>query len=144
MNRLYSTAGLACLLFAGCGEETDSKPADPTPLTAVSGASASGDVFSVIIDEAVPDPPVRGDINAWMFTLTRDGAPVEGCAVEVEPTMPLHGHGTNPDPTTTEMGGGVYEMRPLNFIMPGQWHVAIRPTCGSTTDEVVLVVDIES
>lgn len=128
--------------LAGCGE--DPETAEDTPLTTVVGAVASGAVFTVTIEDATPDPPIRGDINAWTFAVTRDGEAMTGCTFEIEPTMPLHGHGTNPNPSATEMGEGRYDMRPINFIMPGEWHVAIRPTCETVSDEIVLIVDIQS
>lgn len=132
---------LAALLMA-CGEE--SAPVEDAPLTSVVGAVAAGAVYSLTIEDATPDPPIRGDVNAWTFALTRDGEPMDGCTFEIEPTMPLHGHGTTPNPDATALGEGRYDMRPINFIMPGEWHVAIRPTCDTVGDEIVLIVDIES
>ncbi len=142
MKHALALCALAGLLLPACGEE---EPAvEDAPLTSVVGAGSSGEVFALTIDDAIPDPPIRGDVNAWSFSLTRDGEPMTGCTFEIEPTMPSHGHGTNPNPSATELGEGRYEMRPLNFIMPGVWHVAVRPTCDTLSDEIVLIVDIES
>ena len=99
------------------------------------------------IASAVPDPPIRSDVNTWRFeVLDNLGEPLDGCTIEVEPTMPAHGHGTTPAPTVTPVDGtaGTYEARPLNLFMPGEWHIAVRLRCGSTVDEVVFVVPIES
>ena len=142
MKYALAAFALASLALSACGEEGPTAPDEP--LTSVIGAAATGAIFTVTVDDARPDPPIRGDLNGWSFSLTRDGEPVTGCTIEAEPTMPSHGHGTNPNPTTVELGEGRYEMRPLNFIMPGVWHVAIRPTCETQTDEIVLIVDIES
>ncbi len=134
---------LLALPLAACDTGGDPAPADE-PLISVAGAEASGAIYTVQVDEATPDPPIRGNVNAWTFTLLESSAPVTGCRFEVEPTMPSHGHGTEPNPTTIELGGGRYEMRPLNFIMPGEWHIAIRPDCDGRTDEIVVVVEIQS
>lgn len=146
MPRHLSLAALCAALaapLAGCGE--DEPAAEDAPLVSIAGAEVAGATYTVRLDAATPDPPIRSDVNAWRFTLLdAAGAGVEGCTFDIEPTMPAHGHGTTPDPSATELGDGAYEMRPLNFTMPGEWHVAIRPTCGTTTDEIVVVVDIQS
>ena len=146
MNRWWP---LACglLLMLGCGgEETTDPPMDETPGLMV-GQSLSGTALTVAVTAAVPDPPIRSDVNVWQFTVTDgDGEPIAGCAVAVDPTMPAHGHGTTPVPTITEMEGaaGVYEARPLNLFMPGEWAIAVQVDCAGVQDEVVFFVDIES
>lgn len=141
-HRTLLWPALLALALAACDNEAPA-PADE-PLTSVAGAEAHGGVFTVKLEAATPDPPIRGDRNAWQFSLLEAGSPMTGCGFAVEPTMPAHGHGTNPNPTVTELGDGRYEMRPLNFIMPGEWHIAIRPDCDGVTDEIVVIVDIQS
>ncbi|MEZ4431973.1 MAG: FixH family protein [bacterium] len=142
--RALALAALAAL--AGCDD--DASPDTPAPRSeALAGAEATGAALTVRIEQATPDPPIRSDRNTWRLrVLDADGAPLDGCAIEVEPTMPAHGHGTTPAPTVTAVDGepGLYEARPLNLFMPGEWHIAVRPTCGSATDEIVFVVPIQS
>lgn len=147
---LSAVFAVAALMGMGCDEGGDDPIPPPTDAPAratLSGESLDGEVLTVRVMSAVPDPPLRSDVNIWRLAVV-DGAgePVEGCVVEVEPTMPAHGHGTTPTPTVTPVEGeaGVYEARPLNLFMPGEWHIAVRPSCDSTSDEVVFVVDIQS
>lgn len=135
-----------CLALTACDPSTDNTP-EPSTHEGITDTELTGEALTVRIASAVPDPPIRSDVNAWRFeVLDADGAPLDGCALEVEPTMPAHGHGTTPAPTVTPVSdaAGTYEARPLNLFMPGQWHIAVRLSCGSTADEVVFVVPIES
>lgn len=141
---------LSALVVTGCDDDPSDPaavPPDTPSRELLTGESLVGEALTVRVVSAVPDPPLRSDVNIWRLAVV-DGAgePVEGCEVEVEPTMPAHGHGTTPTPTVTAVDGeaGVYEARPLNLFMPGEWHIAVRPSCGSTRDEVVFVVDIQS
>lgn len=147
MTRVCTLTCAIALLLGGCGGDDDPDP----PITAepglMVGQSLSGAALTVKVISAVPDPPIRSDVNAWQLELTDgDGEPVAGCAVAVDPTMPAHGHGTTPTPTITEVEGavGVYEARPLNLFMPGEWAIEVQIDCAGLEDEVVFLVEIES
>lgn len=150
---LRSPALLSLLLVApallwGCDDDETLPPPDDTPSRAMlTGTVVEGEALSVRVASALPDPPLRSDVNIWRLAVVdASGTPVEGCTIEVEPTMPAHGHGTTPEPMVRAVEGevGLYEARPLNLFMPGEWHVSVRPSCGSVSDEVVIVVDIQS
>lgn len=144
-----SALSLACLLLitlTACDTSTDNAP-ETTTREGITDTELTGAALTVRIASAVPDPPIRSDVNTWRFeVIDANGDPLDGCTLVVEPTMPAHGHGTTPAPTVTPVDGvaGTYEARPLNLFMPGEWHIAVRPSCGSTADEVVFVVPIES
>lgn len=145
MMRIALLSSLVAAALFAC-DDGGTAPIEDEPLVSVAGVSLTGDVYTVRLETSTPDPPIRGDSNAWQLTLLEGETPMDGCSFVVEPTMPAHGHGTNPDPETTPVDGvaGGYEIRPINFLMPGEWHVAIRPTCGEVTDEIVFIVEIES
>jgi hypothetical protein len=55
--------------------------------------------------------------------LRRDGRPFEGVQLAVSAWMPDHGHGTNLDPATTELGAGRYRVEGVLLHMPGLWEL---------------------
>ncbi|MCA9541584.1 MAG: FixH family protein [Myxococcales bacterium] len=151
--------GLALLLALGgfglltaCDDESTTTAdggggAPPQGETYAAGMAKATDAVTVVLVEAVPGPPIRGDSNVWTLALQdAEGAPMDGCTIEVDPRMPAHGHGTTPVPVATPIEGetGMFEVRPLNLFMPGLWRVAVRPTCGSDTAEVFFEFWIES
>jgi hypothetical protein len=88
--------------------------------------------------QSVPAPPTKGD-NDWTLQL-RDGkgALLGGAALTVTPYMPDHKHGTSIKAVIKDLGGGTYDIAPLNLFMPGLWTVTIaaQPT-GGAADQAV-------
>ncbi|MCP4803816.1 MAG: FixH family protein [Proteobacteria bacterium] len=79
--------------------------------------------FALVSD---PSPPDKGD-NIWTITVTEGGAAAEGLAVEIEPFMSEHGHGTNPATfAATEGDAGVYTGEPMDLFMGGIWDITVR------------------
>lgn len=103
----------------------------------------SGERTTVSIVAASPAEPVRGD-NTWTLRLTdTSGTPMEGTTVEAKPWMPDHGHGSPVETHITDLGGGEYELAPLNLFMAGLWTVTFEVTSDGETDEVVFSVCVD-
>jgi hypothetical protein len=103
------------------------------------GLERSGEQLRVRFVDAVPAPPARFD-NTWILEVVDGtGIPVDDVALEVEPYMPDHMHGTSIATKVTVMDEpGQFELDPVNLFMPGLWEVRLRFTMPDTTkDEVV-------
>jgi hypothetical protein len=58
------------------------------------------------------------------------GAPLSGCRVDVDATMPEHGHGLPTGPRVeTESARGRYRLDGLRFSMPGYWQIDVTASC---------------
>jgi hypothetical protein len=123
---------LAALGLAGCnsGESTDEEYDCATETRDdefSAGMSRVGDAgYEIVLTEALPAPPSRGD-NAWKVrVLDASGAPVSDLAIGVTPCMVDHGHGTPISAETTAAAeGGEFSASPVNLWMPGLWRVSV-------------------
>ncbi len=142
---------LLCWL-AGCGSDGKSAPGG-TPDAAVActggqtyaaGMEVSGTAgLRVALESAEPAPPARFD-NHWIVRLSDAAGAVEGATLTVVPFMPAHQHGTSKPVVVTPMGGGRYDLAPVNLWMPGLWEVRIAVTSGALTDRIVFSFCIDA
>jgi YtkA-like len=104
----------------------------------------TGERSTLSIVEASPAEPVRGD-NTWRLRLTdASGTPMAGMSVEAMPWMPDHGHGSPVETHISDLGGGEYELAPLNLFMAGFWTVTFAVTSDTgETDELVFSVCVD-
>jgi hypothetical protein len=124
---------LLIALSIGCGGEM----IDPAP-AAMQLASESGRYLIEVSSD--PNPTARG-VNTVMFTVTDDGgAPMPQLALDVQPWMPSHNHGTSVQPTVVNMNGGTYRIDNVYFFMAGHWE--LRTTFTESGDHVVPVFDV--
>lgn len=114
MTRLFVSVALVALL-ASCAADTDSQAKEMLS----DGESVHG-VFS-----PDPDPPRVGE-NTMLISLmdAEDMSPVLGAALNVQPWMPHHGHGSPRDTTVTEIGDGTYEVE-IFYQMGGDWELRV-------------------
>lgn len=108
------------------------------------GMSKSGATLDVVMADADPSVPFRGD-NAWTLMLTdASGMPVEQVTLEIRPWMPDHGHGTPVEAEVSDLGGGEYLVEPVNLFMAGLWEVTFSfDMVDGTSDEVMIAVCVE-
>lgn len=72
-----------------------------------------------------PAPIPLNEFFELELELAAAGAPALGLDVRASGWMPDHGHGTNYQARTTELGEGRYRVRGLLFHMPGLWEIYI-------------------
>ena len=110
------------------------------------GLKASGDLYTLEITSAQPDPANKGK-NDWTIKITdSSNTPVSGATLTVVPFMTVHGHGTSPSSFTASAGSedGTYSFTELNFIMAGAWDMTFTVSlsegvdAGTTTDEIAM------
>jgi hypothetical protein len=145
------------LVLAGCdrddddqmhGDEHDSGAQDPCDDPRIDdfaiGTTVEGDAIRIAILDATPSAPFRGD-NAWTVSLTdRAGAALEHVAVEVQPWMPDHGHGTSVGAEVTQRDDGELHIEPINLWMAGLWEVRFLVTLeDDVVDTAVLTVCVD-
>lgn len=127
LRRMALVLSLLVLSLAApaCGD--DATPADTTTTTELA--------ISAALD---PMPPTTGQHTLTITVLDKDGAPVEGATVTVDPQMPMHGHGSSETAVVAEDGAGVYTAFPVTFQMPGMWQVTITATAGEMTGSAAI------
>jgi len=102
-------------------------------------------LFSVSLLSAEPGPPVKG-FNTWVIHVTdaQSGASLDNLKLTAVPFMPDHGHGTSTVVMISAMGGGAYQLMPLNLFMAGLWQTTITLTApDGRADQVVFSFCIE-
>ena len=154
---LAAAAAIAPLLLSACESETP-EPGDSSNDDGMTTARAcddetrddfaigltrTGSIVDVSVMDAMPADPIRGD-NGWTLGVTDDSGGLEGVSIVVTPWMPDHGHGTPVPAEITEMGGGDYQITPLNLYMAGLWEVTFALELGDgSTDEVMFSVCVD-
>jgi hypothetical protein len=95
-------------------------------MTGVLGADAGG--VTVTLETATPSPPIVGQNNWTLRVLDANGTPVTGATLEISQWMPAHMHPGPNFPKSVDMGGGEYQLQPVDFSMDGFWqnHVEVK------------------
>ncbi|HMJ12600.1 MAG TPA: FixH family protein [Polyangiaceae bacterium] len=138
-------AATALLALPACGDDSsadddghthpDECEAADTFTRNVSKTGPNG--VTVSITDAVPAVPGINIDNTWTVSVTdSSGNALEGASLSMEQRMPPpHDHGTDRKAQSSEMGGGVYELAPVDFSMDGSWKVPIAVTKDSLSDQ---------
>ena len=104
-----------------------------------------GGLFLVELVRSSPIPAFTDDYS-WKIRI-RDSACVERTdfAVDAEPTMPQHGHGTTPEFTPgLPDTAGQYHFNEMRLFMPGVWQIEFTITdTDGTSDTVSWFFDLE-
>lgn len=114
MRRALSIAAL--LAIAGCGPDTQA-PGGPLVHAVSTSGRFSLDLYTV------PQPPVRGKIDARLDLRLQDGSAATGLTPTITPWMPQHGHGSSVVPMVVETDGGNYDVNDLYLPMEGLWQL---------------------
>jgi hypothetical protein len=137
--REWGVAWTVVLLLGACD---DAPPAEDVRLDGVlEGAGAAGRFRFEL--EPHPKSPTLGE-HFRVVTTLRDGetgAPVEGAEVEVDATMPHHGHGMMTVPEHREIGEGRYESRGMKLHMHGRWVLSATARTGTTSDSIAIAFE---
>jgi hypothetical protein len=101
----------------------------------MSKSTPSG-ALTVAIVAAEPAPPLVGP-NSWTVMLSAEsGEAITAASVTLTGWMPLHRHGLSSVPLTRELGGGRYEIQPINLFMPQLWELGVDVTRNDERDVV--------
>jgi hypothetical protein len=106
--------------------------------------AASGH-YKIRLDMSSPAPKDTGNYTWTLSLMDMEGNAVQDATVNAEPTMPQHGHGTDPKFTDATAGehNGQYVLTDMNLFMPGIWQVMITVNKGEMTDTVTFLFDLE-
>lgn len=146
-------------LLAGCGDkEADTGAAEDSGGGGSAVCGAPGDTFSegmsaacssgtcsVSLLTASPGPPEKGD-NVWQVVAKQDQMVLELSAVDFEPYMVEHEHGTTPATFsgTVDAATGVWTSDPMDFFMAGLWQVTVHTVdANEGTDAAVFTFCVE-
>ncbi|MGC6418508.1 MAG: FixH family protein [Bradymonadia bacterium] len=142
MLRLLSL--LILLTGIGCGTESDSHhhhghhdhmghggdPSKDDADTYVAGLEKVGTSghLTIRLIESAPTVLNTGVYTWQLMVIGSDGQPMNGLNIQAEPTMPDHGHGTEPRYTegTPTDEDGIYELKDMDLYMKGVWQVMVR------------------
>jgi hypothetical protein len=142
MNELCFIAVAGISLFGlGCGgvdpvSSTSSFPVDPYAIL-----TSEGGRLTIEIRTGPSQPPSRGNTDVQFVVRDREGALVDGLAVQATPWMPAMGHGTSVMPDAKGEGDGKYAVRNVSLYMPGRWE--LRTTfSGVVMDAAIPTFDV--
>jgi DNA-binding beta-propeller fold protein YncE len=145
-GQIFSAAGAFLGTF---GEDVE-----PTPIAAPSAeapAALPKTVCSTGARYAVemlrsPDPIPTGELFDLELQV-RDGCrskrPAEGIQLEVDATMPGHGHGMNTQARIAPLGPGRFLVTGLRFHMPGRWEIDFDVMRGGAVERAQVEVGLE-
>ena len=110
----------------GGGDDASREAAD-TYVAGLEKVSSAGH-FTLQLMESEPTVRHTGVYTWQLNVLGADDEPMTGLSILAEPTMPNHGHGTEPRYTegTAADADGLYQLKDMNLYMDGLWNVMIR------------------
>ncbi|HTE06134.1 MAG TPA: hypothetical protein VK824_08060 [Planctomycetota bacterium] len=128
-------------------------PAPPAPPAATAAESKGVEQRSgtttngafVVSWVPVPDPIPFNESFKLLVTIARAGAPLvaeRGARLELDATMPAHGHGMNRTPAVTARGDGTFVVDGMLFHMAGEWNLIFHVYVGTEYGQVILRVDL--
>ena len=81
--------------------------------------------------EPAAQPIAVGVTQTWSVLVAgAQGAPLSGCKVTFDATMPEHGHGLPTAPRVEgESAPGRYRLEGLRFSMAGYWQIEVEASC---------------
>lgn len=101
-------------------------------------ACSTGDCQLEVV-QTDPAPPDRGD-NTWTLqVLSPDGAALDLSALNVEPFMPAHDHGTVPASFSGAKNGDGWSVGPFDLFMPGRWELRVSGVQADGSDMAAVV-----
>ena len=119
-----STLALALLLAAttGCGSEDT--------ISAVTEAVSDGDSYWVTYTTNPSTIPLNESfsVTAMVHDNADTSLMITGATVDLDATMPEHGHGMNTDPVVTSGEDGIYTGEGFLFHMEGAWELNVDIT----------------
>jgi len=131
---------LAC---TGTSSDSDIKTADDTGWTVETAATSEGGSFYMMYS-ADPDP-IPFNEPFQLIAMVHNGADhnmmYSDVTLEVNATMPEHGHGMNTAPTVTVDDIGMITVDGMLFHMRGWWKMDFTATQGDTTETATFYVD---
>lgn len=73
-----------------------------------------------------PSPMPRAEpFPLRVSAVDAQGRPIEGLSLQVDCTMPHHGHGMNVRPVAKSAGAGAWIAEPMLLHMPGRWELSL-------------------
>ena len=77
--------------------------------------------------------PASPKVGQNVMTLTvkdKEGEPVVGAEITVDPQMPAHGHGSSEKAKVEDLGDGNYKASPVTLQMKGDWEITVTVKAG--------------
>ena len=119
-------------------EDDASRDNADTYVAGLEKVGSSGNFTLRLIDSV---PTIHStDVYTWqLMVFDSDGQPVSRLNIQAEPTMPEHGHGTEPRYTEGTPGDedGLYELKDMDLYMEGMWNVMIHISSNNGTEDMV-------
>jgi hypothetical protein len=93
----------------------------------------------------VPDPIPFNESFKLLVTIARAASPTvpeRAARLELDATMPAHGHGMNRTPAVTAKGDGTFLVDGMLFHMSGEWNLIFHVYVGTEYGQAILRVDL--
>ena len=126
-------------------------PAKPAAWADARELVSNGGTYRVLWRPS-PDVIPRGRpfaIEAWIFAAADPKrapaplAPLSNLSLDVDATMPEHGHGMNRIPKIMRRDDKGFHVEGLLFHMPGRWELHLDVTSGAITERAQVKVELE-
>lgn len=117
--------------------------AQPAPVEERRGVTNTG--AFVVSWVPMPDPIPFNEPYKLRVTIARTAtpdAPEPSARLEVDATMPAHGHGMNRTPHVTGNGDGTFLVEGMLFHMSGEWNLIFHAYAGKEYGQVILRVEL--
>jgi hypothetical protein len=114
----------------------------PWPDALAEGWVSERGVYIVTFESSI-EPITINRMHTWTLTVSSQGNPVTGAALEISGGMPKHDHGMPTRPRVTEeLGDGMYRLGGMRFHMNGTWEVVIAINADGRRDSVVITLEL--
>jgi len=117
--------------------------ATPAPVEERSGTTTNG--AFVVSWVPVPDPIPFNEPYKLVVTVARAASPTvpeRAARLELDATMPAHGHGMNRTPHVTANGDGTFLVEGMLFHMSGEWNLVFHVYVGAEYGQVILRAEL--
>jgi|GEM_PF-1008542 len=123
-------------------EGADDPLAGADPYTPGMSLKTKNGQVTVRLEKSDPAPPAEGK-NTWTVKLhDPNGKALDGLSIEAGTWMPDHHHGSPIIGKSKALGGGRYEISPIELFMPGLWEITLgvsgKATSGIAIDDKVV------
>jgi hypothetical protein len=117
--------------------------AEPRVVEERSGVTSNG--LFVVTWAPVPDPIPFNEAFKLQVSVARAATPTErerAAGLEVDATMPAHGHGMNRTPHVLPNGDGTFLVEGMLFHMSGEWNLIFHVRSGTEYGQAILRLEL--
>lgn len=139
--RTFLASTFVALALSGCSGAESSGASDEFPSAPLEVVKSAKGLVTIQVRTSPTQPPTHGDFDAEVRLTDAQDKPLDAMQIDVQPWMPVHGHGAT-KPEVIAKGGGRFVLQRLQLVMPGAWELRTTIT-GAVDDSANIGLDVQ-